>query len=398
MMRVAYLSTYVPKRCGLATYTHHLRQSVQTAPGWQGTDVVVVMTGEQERSHYAHPSLWPLVRDDREAYRKMADKINRSDVSLVSLQHEFGIFGGEAGSYLLDFVRRLQKPLVTTFHTVFEHPEEPYRSIQREIAERSDRIIVMNRKAIEFLQRSFSLPPEKIVFIPHGTPVPVPEKRRQFRHELGWTGRKVLLTFGLLSRGKGIERILQALPAVVRVVPEVLYAIVGQTHPEVKKREGEAYREELRGLIRELGLERHVLMVDKYVDEGELVQYLTACDLYITPYPGMQQITSGTLAYAVGLGRPVLTTPYCYAQDLLEGCEELFVPFADEHLWAEKIIQLLSDALVLKQWEKKMERIGRSMHWPQVGEEHASLFAQLAVAQAPVARGKGGEEVASLSG
>ncbi|MCL6547724.1 MAG: glycosyltransferase family 4 protein [Alicyclobacillus sp.] len=385
MTQVAYVSTYVPRKCGLATYTFHLRESVLAASGRATLDPVIVLADAEDEMNAHHPVFWPLVRDDRSAYAKMAAKVNHSGVSLVSLQHEFGIFGGDAGAYILDFVRHLRKPLVTTFHTVFEHPEEPYRSIQREIARLSDRIIVMNRKAVQHLHRAFGIPVHKIQFIPHGTPVQERGRRQLFRRQLGWTNRKVLMTFGLLSRGKGIELILRALSHVVKSVPEVLYVIAGQTHPQVKKAEGEAYREELIDLVRSRGLEDHVQMIDRYMDETDLVRHLTACDLYVTPYPGMQQVTSGTLAYAVGLGRPVLSTPYSYAQDLLEGYEELLVPYGDEAQWARKLTELLSDDETLRRWERHMERIGRTMHWPVVGHIHARLFADVAASAHPAA-------------
>ena len=377
MNRVAYVSTYIPQKCGLATYTYHLRQSVRGARGWRGIDPVIAVTSSEEVV-YDDPALKVLPKEERSAYRTMAEKINRSDVSVVSLQHEFGIFGGEAGAYVLDFVRHLKKPLVTTFHTVFEFPEEPYRSIQQEIAERSDRIIVMSRKAVGFLHNAYGIPENRIVFIPHGTPVPVKENRASFREKLGWSDRKVLLTFGLLSRGKGLETVIKALPAVIRSVPNALYVIVGQTHPEVRKREGESYREELLHKIKEHGLEDHVRMVNQYVGEKELVEYLTACDLYLTPYPGLQQITSGTLAYAVGLGRPVLSTPYVYAQDLLGEYPELLLTPGDSAAWGDRIISMLSVEGELEKWERIISRIGRPMHWPEVGKAHVRLFDELA--------------------
>ena len=377
MKRVAYVSTYLPRRCGLATYTHHLRQSMKAQKGWRRLDPVVAIVDSAERSEMNDPALWPLVKGKREEDASMAEKDNRSSVDVVSLQHEFGIFGGEAGAYVLDFIRRLDKPLVTTFHTVFARPEEPYYSIQKEIAERSDRIIVMNRMAVKNLERSFDLDPGKICFIPHGTPVPVPHKREQFRKELGWSGRKVVMTFGLLNRGKGIELVLDVLPEVIKAVPNALYAIVGQTHPEVKKFEGESYREELKAIIRRRDLERHVTMIDRYLDESELVKLITACDVYTTPYPGIEQVTSGTLAYAVGLGRPVLTTPYSYARDLLADCEPLIIPFDDRTQWAERLVELLSDEDKRRDWETRISRIGQEMHWPEVGRRHALLFSQI---------------------
>jgi glycosyltransferase involved in cell wall biosynthesis len=374
--RVAYVSTYVPKKCGLATYTHHLRQAVHGVKEWREKDPVVVLA-DAAGEGAADPLLWPLLKHSEEEYAKMARRINRSDVDVVSLQHEFGIFGGEAGRYILSFIRNLKKPLVTTFHTVFEHPVEPYASIQKEIAGASSRVIVMSRQAVGMLRRSFGIPEENIRFIPHGTPAPNPENRQMYRERLGWNHRKVLMTFGLLSRGKGLELVIRALPQVRRAIPDVLYVIAGQTHPEVKKREGEAYRQELAGMIRSMGLEDHVLMINRYLDEEELVMRIQACDVYVTPYPGMQQITSGTLAYAVGLGRPVLSTPYAHARDLLRDYPELLTPYGEPEQWADKIIGLLSNEAMLKQWERNMERIGRTMHWPIVAREHERLFAEV---------------------
>jgi glycosyltransferase involved in cell wall biosynthesis len=383
MTWVAYVSTYVPRRCGLATYTHHLRQSVQGVPDWNGRDNVVVMVDSPSEVALGQPMLWPLVRSDREAYVQMAKRINHSGVSVVSLQHEFGIFGGEAGSYILDFARHLKKPLVTTFHTVFKEPHEPHLSIQREIARRSDKVIVMNRTAIAHLRDGYGVPEKKIVFIPHGTPVPKPEQRSVVRQKLGWSHRRVLMTFGLLSRNKGIELVLQVLPDVVRQVPDVLYVVIGQTHPEVKKHEGEAYREHLKSIIRGSQLDDHVLFIDRYVEEDELVDYLMACDLYITPYPGMEQVTSGTLAYAVGLGRPVLSTPYSYAKDLLAGHEELLIPYGDVRAWTDRITALLSDPDERHAWQRRIANLGASMRWPQVGRVHAELFRELSRSARP---------------
>ena len=383
MSRIAYISTYVPKKCGLATFTFHLRQAVNAAKGRKANDPVVAVCRPDEVQK-GDPLIWPLLRDEEHEYIKMANRINRSDVAAVSLQHEFGIFGGEAGRHILQLVRRLEKPLVTTFHTVFEHPEPPYAAIQQEIAERSAKLVVMNRMAADYLHRSFGVPFEKIAYIPHGTPEPDNENRQAFRRQIGWDNRKVMMTFGLLSRGKGIELILKALPDIAAKVPNVLYAIVGQTHPEVKKWEGERYREELADLIRANGMERHVMMVDNYLEESELVNYLTACDIYVTPYPGLQQITSGTLAYAVGLGRPVLSTAYSYARDLLGVYPELLIPYEDQKSWAARAAELLGNDVRLKEWGNKIERIGKSMHWPKVGKRYEQLIAEVSRVEAAI--------------
>lgn len=383
MIRIAYVSTYPPRRCGLATFTEHLRQSIDGVRGPSDGDRVIVLYNESDGddAYRNDPAYWPLPAQNRAAYAEMAKRVNESDIDVVLLQHEFGIFGGEAGEYILDFIAALNKPLVTTFHTVFAAPEPPYRPIQEKIAAASDAIIVMNRQAIPYLVQAFDLPEEKMVYIPHGAPGPSSENRDSLRRRLGFSSRKVMLTFGLLSRGKGIESVLAALPGVVRKVPEALYVIAGQTHPEVKKREGEAYREELKSLIHRLGLDRHVRMEDRYFSEEELIDYLTACDLYVTPYPGMQQITSGTLAYAVGVGRPVVSTPYEHARDLLQGCEELLLPYGDTTAWEERLGQLLADEAALKRWEEKVRQIGANTHWPRVGEQHVALFARMCAAK-----------------
>lgn len=375
MTKVAYISTYVPRKCGIATYTFHLRQSVNAAKQWRGKDPVIVLTDEDRDSDDL--LLWPLQRDSEKDYVRIARKINTSDVDVVSLQHEFGIFGGEAGQYLLGLIDHLKKPLVTTFHTVFKQPKPPYADIQRNIAQRSNRIIVMNRKGREYLHHSFDIPEEKIVFIPHGTPEPNVTNRKQYREQLGWKDRKVLMTFGLLSRGKGIELILQVLPDLVKQVPNVLYAIVGQTHPQVKKREGEKYRQQLQELIQANGIANNVVMIDRYMEENDLVRHLMACDIYVTPYPGLEQITSGTLAYAVGLGRPVLSTPYCYAQDLLGNDSPLLIPYQETDTWKEQLVHLLSDEEKLEHWSRKMAQIGKSMYWTNVGKQHLQLFSEV---------------------
>ncbi|OQP02337.1 glycosyltransferase family 4 protein [Geobacillus sp. 44B] len=379
MKRIAYVSTFPPRRCGIATFTEHLLNSVRIAGKRRDVDPVIVLYNETDgdSAYRNDPKFWPLPAQDRAAYTQMAEQVNRSDVSVVVLQHEFGIFGGEAGEYILDFVHALKKPLVTTFHTIFADPQPPYRRIQQQIADASDAIVVMNRQAISYLTRAFNLPERKIFYIPHGAPEPSGEDRDLLRRRLGFEGRKVMFTFGLLSRGKGIESVITALPGVVRKVPETLYVIAGQTHPEVKKREGEAYREELKEMIRRLGLEANVRMIDRYFSEEELIDYLTACDLYVTPYPGMQQITSGTLAYAVGVGRPVLSTPYEHARDLLRGCEELLLPYGDTAAWERQLRRLLADEATMRQWEEKIRQIGATTHWPHVGEQYLKLFAKL---------------------
>jgi glycosyltransferase involved in cell wall biosynthesis len=378
---MVYLSTFVPKKCGLATYTFHLREAVQLSKGDGPQDPVIPVCNEEELRDYREPWMWPLVKNKQENYMMMADAVSESAADAVSLQHEFGIFGGEAGCFVLEFLKRVRKPVITTFHTVFEHPPKPYASVQKQIAELSDHLLVMNRKAVVFLQQSFGIPAGKITFIPHGAPAPGQLNRKAARAALGWDDRKVLLTFGLLGRGKGIDFALRVIAETVHEVPDLLYVIAGATHPEVRRQEGEAYREELMAWIRSFRLERHVQMIDRYIPEDELISLISAADLYVSPYPGMQQITSGTLAYAAGLGRPILSTPYCYARDLLQGHEEMLLPYGDVTAWSRKIVQLFSDPGQLETWESIMKKIGNDMHWPHVGAQHLRLFAQAAEKQ-----------------
>ncbi|MGG1313066.1 MULTISPECIES: glycosyltransferase family 4 protein [Cohnella] len=377
-LQIGYVSTYVPKKCGLATYTHHLREEVAAAKNSPSPDPVIAVCDPDEASVYDKDFHFPLLKHVKDDYARMADVVNRSSINIVSLQHEFGIFGGEAGHYVLEFLERLKKPVVTTFHTVFEQPVEPYASVQAQIAARSEHIHVMNRRAIGYLHDRFDIPLDKISFIPHGSPVPNFKERKITRRQYGWENRKVLFQFGLLSRSKGVESLLKAVALAVKAVPDLLYIIAGQTHPEVRKHEGEAYREELAKLIDELDLRYHVRMINRYLPEEELTALISACDLYVTPYPGMQQITSGTLAYAAGLGRPILSTPYSYAKDLVQGYEELLLPYGDTEAWSGKIIELFTYPELLANCEKWMVEIGRSMQWPQVGAQYLGLLEKVA--------------------
>ena len=376
MKRVAFVSTYPPRRCGIGTYTQNLRQHLQVSlPSSVGHPVIVM---SDEKTTVPRGGLYiPLLQNSRQSYPKMAEYLNHSDVDVVSLQHEFGIFGGEAGEYVLGLVENLTKPLVTTFHTVFKSPQEPYRFVQQTLVKRSDALVVMSRTGVEYLRQAFRVPADKVFYIPHGTPVPPQQERQTLRRQLGWEGRQVILTFGLLSRGKGIESILSALPKVVAKVSNVLYVIAGQTHPEVRKREGESYRRELQQRVVRNGLSRHVMMLDRYLEDVDLIRLITACDLYATPYPGMEQITSGTLAYAVGLGRPVLSTPYEYAKDLLQGFEELLIPYGKTDDWVEKIIDFLTNSKLLALWSQRMATLGKDMHWGQVVRQYTRLFSQV---------------------
>lgn len=377
-LEIGYVSTYVPRKCGLATYTHHLRQSVRRAAGASASDQVIAMLAPDEDVKMYNRSYWLLRRDERRDYVRIARRVNDSRIGVVSLQHEFGIFGGEAGEYVLDFVDALQKPLVTTFHTVFQKPMSPYLEVQRELVRRSDRIVVMNRQAIQYLVDAFGVPASKIHYLPHGTPVRPATPRAELREKFGWQDRAVIVTFGLLGPSKGIEFMLESMPEIVRKVPNALYVIAGQTHPEIVKREGEVYRESLLQRVHELHLDDHVLMLNRYMSESDIVDLITAADLYVTPYPNMEQITSGTLAYAVGMGQVVLTTPYAYARDLLQDVPELMASYGDTGAWADRAVAILSNPEYRSRLAERIAEIGADMTWPRVGERHWELFLDVA--------------------
>ncbi len=367
-MKLLFIGTYPPTRCGIATFTQHLRQGVIEALHLSD-EMLPVAPILPDQDTETSPHHFILRKQQLEDYLWLAEQINLSDIDVISLQHEFGIFGGEAGRHIVPFLRSLNKPVITTFHTVFEKPPEPYKSVQAEIIQHSDRVMVMNRLAIPYLTNHFPIRPEKIVYLPHGAPKPPVLPRETIRKMHGLNERKVMLTFGLLSPGKGIEMLLQILPDVIAKVPDLLYVIAGQTHPEIKKQIGERYREELEDRVTRNHLETHVRFVNRYLSEEELRHLLAACDLYVTPYPGIQQITSGTLAYAVGLGRPILSTPYAHARDLLHDYPELLLPYDQPDLWREQLIRLLGERDVLARYEQAMEQLGREMSWDVVGRK-----------------------------
>lgn len=343
--------------------------------GLQEADLPVLSVYPESWQWQEH-DIYPLPKHDEKSYTLAAHWVNASDIDIVSLQHEFGIFGGVAGEWIVRFLDALKKPVVTTFHTVFQEETLPYTPVQRTIAQRSDGIIVMNRLAIRYVSDLFNIPQKKIFYIPHGAPEPLRISHRRLKQKWGVEGRKVLLTFGLLSPGKGIEYALDVLKEVTKRVPEALYLIAGQTHPEVKKREGEAYRSALIRRVETLGLTAHVQMIDRFLSEEELTELLTISEVYISPYPGMAQITSGTLAYAVGLGRPVVATPYAYARDLLRDFPELVIPYGDTKAWAARLIELFTDDMAREALEKRILTLGRTMRWSVVGRRTEQLLAR----------------------
>jgi len=369
---IAFVGTYVPRRCGIATFTRDLSDAVIAADRRVQTTVLAVTDA---RCTYEYPERVRLeirqgIKGD---YARAAEFVNYSDIRLVSIQHEYGIFGGDDGAHILDFLSLLRKRAIVTLHTVLEHPTVSQRAIVQRMSERCERLVVMSQLALDLLEKAYDIPPDITELIPHGIPDLPVGKRDRHKASFGITGRRVLLTFGLLSPKKGIETVLRALPSLVGRFPGLIYLVVGVTHPEIKRRTGEEYRYSLEREAESLGVRDHVVFRNQFVDQGELCRYLQAADVYITPYLGEAQITSGTLAYAMGSGAAIVSTPYWYAQELLsEGRGRLF-GFGDVDELTGILETLLADEVERARLQRSAYAYSRQMTWPAVGEAYVQL-------------------------
>lgn len=374
-LRPCFISTYPPRACGIATFTADLRQALVASigDGEVVSSVVAITNGPRV---YGHPSevVFEISQAESADYRLAAEYINRSSANVVSLQHEFGIFGGECGQYILDLLGRLHKPVVTTLHTVVRAPEPGYRDSLIRVAAASDRLVVMNSRAIPILRDVYGVPESKVRFIHHGVPEIAFLDPNYYKDKFGVEGRLVLLTFGLLSRNKGIEMVLDALPDVVSRHPEVVYIVLGATHPEVKRREGEEYRLWLQERVQALGLQNHVIFHDRYVELNTLLEFIGSCDIYITPYRSKEQIVSGTLAYAVGMGKAVISTPYWYAKELLADGRGRLVRFDDPTGLGQTINALIENRAARHRMRKRAYKYGQQMVWREVGNAYRDTF------------------------
>ena len=371
--RIAFIGNYLPRQCGIATFTTDLCESI--ADEYKGTACIALPVNDTEAG-YEYPARvrFELTEKDIESYRRAADFLNINNVDMVSLQHEYGIFGGKAGSYILTLLRELRMPVVTTLHTILKDPNPDQRRVLEEIVSLSDRVVVMSERGAEFLQSIYHVPAEKIDLIPHGIP-DVPFVDPSFHKDLfGVEGKSVLLSFGLLSANKGIENVIAAMPAILAKFPDVMYIVVGATHPHVIQNEGETYRLSLQWLAREKGVEGNVIFYNRFVSLEELVQFISASDIYITPYLDVAQITSGTLAYTVGAGKAVVSTPYWYAEELLADERGALVPFSDPQALADQVIELLANESKRHAMRKRAYLFGRDMIWPQVARGYMQSF------------------------
>ncbi|MEJ5358988.1 MAG: glycosyltransferase family 4 protein [Desulfobacterales bacterium] len=372
--QVVLIGTYLPRQCGIATFTTDLLRALgQEMP--EGRFWAVAMNDMTGGPTYPPEVRFEINQRVLAEYRLAADFLNMKRVDAVCLQHEYGIFGGEYGHYILDLLNALRMPLVTTLHTVLERPEPGQLTVLKRIARISDRLVVMSRRSVEVLERVYDVPGRKIAFIPHGIPdVPFVDPN-YYKDQYGVEGRKVILTFGLLSPGKGIEIMIEALPAVVRRHPEVVYLVLGATHPHVLREQGESYRLGLQRRARELGVGDHVIFHNRFVELEELCQVLGAADIYVTPYLNPEQSTSGTLAYALGCGKAVVSTPYGYAEEMLAEGRGRLVPFRDPAALAAAILELLDHEKERHAMRKLAYTSCRNMVWREVARSYLELFA-----------------------
>jgi glycosyltransferase involved in cell wall biosynthesis len=371
--RVVVVGNHVPRQCGIATFTADLCEAVGRALP-DGNCSAVPVNDIPEGYAYPERVRFELFQDDLSSYTAAADFLNISNVDVVCLQHEYGIFGGRAGSHILALLRELRMPLVTTLHTVLKEPDAHQRAVMQEIADLSDRLVVMTNRGAEFLEDIYAIPGSKIDIIPHGIPdVPFVDPNF-YKDQFGLEGKKVLLTFGLLSPNKGLEKVIEALPSIVARHPDTVYVIVGATHPHVQRKDGEAYRLSLQRLARRCGVDGHVIFHGRFVSLEELTQFLGAADVYITPYLNPAQIVSGTLAYAVGCGKAVVSTPYWHAEELLADGRGVLVPFNDSKALASQLIDLLDNEVLRHSMRKRAYLFARGMTWPNVARSYVQTF------------------------
>ncbi|HET9628218.1 MAG TPA: glycosyltransferase family 4 protein [Novosphingobium sp.] len=379
--RVALIGTYSPRRCGIATFTSDVVEQFGRYHPEIALDVYALDNAAAAPVVYSGVA-GVIAQDDEDDYRKAARAINESAVDAVWLQHEFGIFGGEHGAMVCDFVDRIAAPLILTCHTVLPEPLPAQADILRHLVSRASRIMVMSRHARDLLVRRYGAEPGLVEVIAHGAPDRPFGRKEARKAQLGLAGRKVLMTFGLLGPGKGLERVIEALPAIVERHPETIYRIVGATHPNQVMREGEAYREGLVALARRLGVEQHIAWDNRFVDTGELLDHIEACDIYLTPYPNLQQATSGTLSYAVALGKAVISTPYIHATELLADNVGVLVEPGSSAQIAAAAIALFDSPEQLATIERRAYARGRETIWPAFADAGAALVNRAAAAPA----------------
>jgi len=374
--RIAVIGNYLPRQCGIATFTTDLCAAISEE---YGTARLLALPVNDTEQGYDYPARvrWSLAQDDVTSYQEAAEFLNFNNIDMVCLQHEYGIFGGPAGSHILHLLRRLKMPLVTTLHTVLREPDPNQLMVMEEIAELSDRLIVMSQLSSQFLQEIFKVPGSKIDMIPHGVPDLPFLDPNFYKDKFGVEGKAVLLTFGLLSPNKGIENVIEALPQILSRHKNVVYLVAGATHPHVLRREGEKYRVSLQALAKKVGVESQVMFHNRFATPEEMAEFIGAADIYITPYRHEAQVVSGTLAYALGAGKAIISTPYWHAIELLDDRRGALVPFQNPHAIAQKTIELLDTPAIRHAMRKRAYLFARETIWKRVAQGYMESFSRV---------------------
>jgi glycosyltransferase involved in cell wall biosynthesis len=374
--RIAVIGNYLPRQCGIATFTTDLCGAIAAEYG--SARLLALPVNDTEQDYDYPPRVrWALAQDHLASYEAAAEFLNFNNIDMVCLQHEYGIFGGPAGSHILHLLRALKMPVVTTLHTVLREPDPDQMEVMEQIAELSDRLIVMSQLSSQFLQEIFKVPGSKIDMVPHGVPDLPFLDPNFFKDRFGVEGKAVLLTFGLLSPNKGIENVIRALPEILSRHSNVAYMVAGATHPHVLRREGEEYRTSLQALAREMGVEAQVIFHNRFVSPEEMVEFIGAADIYVTPYRHEAQVVSGTLAYALGAGKAIISTPYWHAIELLDDRRGALVPFQDSAAIAQKTIELLDTPAIRHAMRKRAYLFAREMVWKRVAQGYMESFSRV---------------------
>jgi glycosyltransferase involved in cell wall biosynthesis len=374
--RIAVIGNYLPRQCGIATFTTDLCEAISAE---YGTARLLALPVNDTEPGYDYPARvrWSLAQDDVTSYQDAAEFLNFNNIDMVCLQHEYGIFGGPAGSHILHLLRGLKMPLVTTLHTVLREPDPNQLMVMEEVAELSDRLIVMSQLSSQFLQEIFKVPGSKIDMVPHGVPDLPFLDPNFYKDRFGVEGKAVLLTFGLLSPNKGIENVIQALPQILSKHKNVVYLVAGATHPHILRREGDKYRASLQALAKDVGVESQVIFHDRFASPEEMAAFIGAADIYITPYRHEAQVVSGTLAYALGAGKAIISTPYWHAIELLDDRRGALVPFQNPGAIAQKTIELLDTPAIRHAMRKRAYLFAREMIWKRVAQGYMESFARV---------------------
>ena len=372
---ILMMGSYPPRECGIATFTEDLSRSIDKQVNPQMTTKILAINKDESNHYdYSEKVIFQISENNVDDYLNVAKKINNTDeVKLVCIQHEFGLFGGEYGDYLLAFLELVLKPVVVTFHSVIPKPDDRLKGVVRSISERVDEIVVMTKKGVEILKEDYDLCSE-VKIIPHGVPIVNFENQNFEKEKLRFEGKKIISSFGLMNSDKGYEHVINAMPNLIKKHPDLVYLIIGETHPNVKRNEGEKYRNFLENKVRELGLQKYVKFHDKYLSLDEIIRYLKATDIYVSSGMNPNQITSGTLVYAMGCGRAIVSTPFLHAKDCITEDNGRLVDFSDSKSYEESIDVILRDSDKKKEMELNSYRKSRNMTWPNVALAYKKLF------------------------